>query len=156
MYFLLIIASFRSLIIFAFHAANAIFTYLKMLNPISVNSSQSKREFLKFPAVLYQNEKNYIRPLDKDIEEIFDPQKNKNFKKRNINMTFFMFHYVYHNFLIRCHFDEIFSESCSAGLYEHFDTKFEFFPCRITKIEFSGTTRCGPSRTCGTSGRIEF
>ncbi len=47
---------------------------------ISVNSSQTKREFLKFPAVLYKNDKNYIRPLDKDIEEIFEPQKNKNFK----------------------------------------------------------------------------
>ena len=61
------------------------------------------------------------------------------FKKRNINMTFFMSHYVHQNFLIRYHFDEITSESYSAGLCEHFNTKFEFFPCRITKMEFFET-----------------
>ena len=47
-----------------------------------------------------------------------------------------MFHYVHHNFLIRYHSDDIFSESCSDGLCEHFDTKVEFFPCKIAKIEF--------------------
>ena len=69
---------------------------------------------------------------------------------------FHMFYYFYHNFLIRCHFDEIFSESCSAGLCEHFDIKLEFFPCRITKIEFSGAIGFGPSGAGGTSGRIRF
>ena len=83
--------------------------------------------------------------------------KNKKLKEaKNRYDIFHMFHYVYRNFLIRCHFDEIFSESCLAGLCEHFDTKFEFFPCRITKIEFFETTVCGPSGTCGTSGRIGF
>ena len=83
--------------------------------------------------------------------------KNKKFRKaKNRYDIFHMFHYVHQNFLIRCHFDEIFSESCSAGLCEHFDTKLEFFPCRITKMEFFETTRCGPPGTCGTSGRIEF
>ena len=48
-----------------------------------------------------------------------------------------MFHYVHHNFLIRCHFDEIFSESCSAGLCDHFDTKLEFLPFKYRKSDFS-------------------
>lgn len=38
------------------------------------------REFLELPVRLYKNEKNWIRPLDKDIEEVFDEQKNKTFK----------------------------------------------------------------------------
>jgi GNAT superfamily N-acetyltransferase len=36
--------------------------------------------FLQLPVRLYKNEKNWIRPLDKDIEEVFDEQKNKTFK----------------------------------------------------------------------------
>ncbi|MFP7657071.1 hypothetical protein [Chryseobacterium proteolyticum] len=43
-------------------------------------TKNKKKEFLQFPAVLYQHDKNYIRPLDKDIEEVFDPSKNKFFK----------------------------------------------------------------------------
>ena len=83
--------------------------------------------------------------------------KNKKLKEtKNRYAIFNVFCYLHHNFLIRYHFDEIFSESCSASLSENFDTKFEFFPCRITKIEFFETTGCGPSRTCGTSGRIGF
>lgn len=40
-----------------------------------------KKEFLDFPARLYQKDKGYIRPLNKDIEEVFDTQKNKFFKE---------------------------------------------------------------------------
>lgn len=45
-----------------------------------VQNKNHKREFLEFPAQLYQHDKNYIRPLDKHIEEVFDPEKNKFFK----------------------------------------------------------------------------
>ena len=45
-----------------------------------VHHENQKKEFLEFPVRLYQHDKNYIRPLDKDIEAIFDPQKNKFFK----------------------------------------------------------------------------
>ena len=41
---------------------------------------KQKKEFLEFPARLYKNDKAYIRPLDKDIEFVFDPQKNKFFE----------------------------------------------------------------------------
>lgn len=44
-----------------------------------INESQ-KKEFLEFPARLYRDDENYIRPLDKDIEDVFNPQKNKFFK----------------------------------------------------------------------------
>ena len=45
-----------------------------------VQNKDQKREFLEFPAQLYQHDKNYIRPLNKNIEEIFNPEKNKFFK----------------------------------------------------------------------------
>ncbi|ROI02014.1 hypothetical protein EGI16_14070 [Chryseobacterium sp. G0240] len=46
-----------------------------------VQSKDQKREFLEFPAKLYQHDKNYIRPLNRDIEDIFDPKKNKFFRE---------------------------------------------------------------------------
>jgi hypothetical protein len=46
-----------------------------------VKTEADKRSFLEFPVSLYKNDPNYIRPLDKDIEEVFDPAKNKFFKK---------------------------------------------------------------------------
>ena len=36
--------------------------------------------FLKFPVQLYKNKPNWIRPLDKDIESVFDPKENKSFR----------------------------------------------------------------------------
>jgi GNAT superfamily N-acetyltransferase len=45
-----------------------------------VNDKKGIREFLAFPSRLYKNDKNWIRPLDQDIEAIFDASKNKNFR----------------------------------------------------------------------------
>ncbi|MFA0962364.1 hypothetical protein AB9P05_11205 [Roseivirga sp. BDSF3-8] len=39
------------------------------------------KEFLMLPVRLYKDEKNWIRPLDNDIEAVFDPAKNKNFRR---------------------------------------------------------------------------
>ncbi|MCU0431477.1 MAG: hypothetical protein MUF42_16055 [Cytophagaceae bacterium] len=47
---------------------------------IEVVTESDRREFLQFPVRLYKNEKNWIRPLDKDIEEVFDKEKNKFFR----------------------------------------------------------------------------
>lgn len=54
-----------------------------------VQSKAREREFLEFPGRLYQNDPNYIRPLDKDIKEIFNPEKNRFFK--NGECTRFLF-----------------------------------------------------------------
>ncbi len=51
-----------------------------MLKAIKVEKKETKKEFLEFPARLYKNDKNYIRPLDKDIEDVFNKEKNKLFK----------------------------------------------------------------------------
>lgn len=46
-----------------------------------VTNKSSIRKFLKFPSNLYKTDKNWIRPLDEDIEKTFDPKKNKLLKK---------------------------------------------------------------------------
>lgn len=45
-----------------------------------VKSTKEARQFINLPISLYKEEKNWIRPLDKDIINVFDPKTNKNFK----------------------------------------------------------------------------
>lgn len=39
-----------------------------------------QRVFLQFPVRLYASDSNWIRPLDNDVESVFDPKKNGHFK----------------------------------------------------------------------------
>lgn len=48
---------------------------------IEVTDRKTVKAFLDFPARLYANDPNWIRPLDKDIEKIFDPELNKKFRQ---------------------------------------------------------------------------
>ena len=41
-----------------------------------VTDKKSNNEFLSLPRQLYKNDPNFISPLDKDIEVIFDPSRN--------------------------------------------------------------------------------
>lgn len=45
-----------------------------------VKTLQDIQEFLMLPVRLYRNTPQWIRPLDKDIENVFDPEKNKTFR----------------------------------------------------------------------------
>lgn len=45
-----------------------------------VNDVDSSKEFLKVPVILYKGDPNFIQPLDKDINDVFDTEKNKTFK----------------------------------------------------------------------------
>lgn len=47
---------------------------------LEVNTPRLKAEFLQVNAALNAGDPNYIRPLDKDVEEVFDPNKNKAFR----------------------------------------------------------------------------
>ncbi len=47
---------------------------------VKVNSKNDSKRFIRFPVQLYQGEKNWIRPIDKEVEAIFDPQQNKSFE----------------------------------------------------------------------------
>lgn len=51
-----------------------------MMKIVEVNTKTLIREFVKLPVKLYKNESHWIRPLDKDIEAVFDPGKNKTFR----------------------------------------------------------------------------
>ena len=46
-----------------------------------VTSRKHVRDFLMLPVTLYKNEPHWIRPLDKDIEWVFDPSRNNAFKQ---------------------------------------------------------------------------
>jgi hypothetical protein len=40
-----------------------------------VTDTAGAKEFLQVPVVLYRNDPDFIRPLDKDINDVFDPKK---------------------------------------------------------------------------------
>jgi GNAT superfamily N-acetyltransferase len=46
-------------------------------NIIEVKSKETRTEFLDFPSRIYKNEVKWSRPIDLDVEAIFDPLKNK-------------------------------------------------------------------------------
>ncbi|MBA2563019.1 MAG: hypothetical protein H0V14_08930 [Chitinophagaceae bacterium] len=45
-----------------------------------VTNKAAANEFIQVPLVIYKNDPNFIRPLDKDINDVFDPEKNKAFR----------------------------------------------------------------------------
>ena len=47
---------------------------------IEVNSETYIREFLLLPVRLYKNDIHWIRPMDQDIEDVFNEKKNKFFR----------------------------------------------------------------------------
>lgn len=47
---------------------------------ILVTDKATAKQFLQVAVELYKNDKNWIRPLDKDINEVFDEDKNKAFR----------------------------------------------------------------------------
>jgi len=46
-----------------------------------IKTEADKRLFLHVAVDLYKDDPKWIRPLDKDIEDVFDPEKNKFFRK---------------------------------------------------------------------------
>ncbi|MCK4677485.1 MAG: hypothetical protein KAT48_05080 [Bacteroidales bacterium] len=52
----------------------------KQFEIVEVNGKKDRKEFLMLPVRLYEKEKNWIRPLDKDIEKVFDKKLNKFFR----------------------------------------------------------------------------
>jgi hypothetical protein len=45
-----------------------------------VRSKDDIRSFLELPVRLYKGQTHWIRPLDQDVEAVFDPKKNKTFR----------------------------------------------------------------------------
>ncbi|MBU1368395.1 MAG: hypothetical protein KJ754_12705 [Bacteroidetes bacterium] len=51
------------------------FTLKEVLSP------EDKRKWLAFPAQLYKNDPFYVRPIDQDVEKLFDKKQNKLLRK---------------------------------------------------------------------------
>jgi hypothetical protein len=47
---------------------------------IPVSDKKLAKDFLQVPLIIYKNDPHFIRPLDKDINDVFDPKKNKAFR----------------------------------------------------------------------------
>jgi hypothetical protein len=52
---------------------------------VEVNTPKREKDFIKVNVLLNSNNENYIRPLDKDVLEVFDPEKNKAFRHGECN-----------------------------------------------------------------------
>ena len=50
------------------------------MKAVHVVSQEDRSLFLNFPRQIFRNDPKYIRPLDKDIEDVFDRKKNKFFR----------------------------------------------------------------------------
>lgn len=55
-------------------------TYYCAMQLVQVTDKQTARDFLMVNVLMNSSNPNYIRPLDKDVEDVFDPQKNKTFR----------------------------------------------------------------------------
>ncbi len=48
---------------------------------VEVKTKKDSRAFIKLPVFLYRESENWIRPIDKEIEAVFDPSQNKSFEQ---------------------------------------------------------------------------
>ena len=51
-----------------------------MMQLLEVNTPETEALFIKVAVLMYKNDPNWIRPLDKDIQEVFNPKKNKAYR----------------------------------------------------------------------------
>lgn len=51
---------------------------------VSVTTPQQAQQFLQVGVDLYKGDKNWVRPLDKDINDVFDEKKNKAFRSGTV------------------------------------------------------------------------
>jgi hypothetical protein len=52
---------------------------------IEVTSQSLAEEFIRVNVMINKGNPNYIRPLDKDVHDVFDPRKNKTFRFGNVS-----------------------------------------------------------------------
>ena len=63
-----------------------------------VKTNKDIKQWLDFPARLYKNDPHYVKPLDDEIEAIFDKSKNNLTQKRQycpfaINTTLYILNF---------------------------------------------------------------
>lgn len=47
---------------------------------VEVKTRSEENDWIQFPVKLYANDPNYIRPIDQEVRDVFDPEKNRLFK----------------------------------------------------------------------------
>jgi hypothetical protein len=47
----------------------------------SVSSAEDEAAFFKLPLAIYKNDPNWIQPLDKDVQDVFNQKKNKAYRQ---------------------------------------------------------------------------
>jgi len=52
---------------------------------IEVNDNRSLKAFHNVPRIIYSDDKNYVTPLRRSIEEVFNPEKNTQFRNGDAN-----------------------------------------------------------------------
>lgn len=60
------------------------------MKAVNVVSKEHEQVFLDFPTQIFSNDPKYIRPLDKDIMEVFDRKRNKFFRSGDCERFLFM------------------------------------------------------------------
>lgn len=58
---------------------------LAAMKLIEVNTPELTKCFLEIPLMIYRHDTEWIRPLDKDIEQVFEPKLNKTFRHGELN-----------------------------------------------------------------------
>jgi len=58
---------------------------LAAMKLIEANTPELAKRFLELPLMIYREDPEWIRPLDKDIEQVFDPKLNKTFRHGEMN-----------------------------------------------------------------------
>lgn len=48
---------------------------------VEVNTTELEDRFVRMPLRLYKDDSNYIRPIDADVLDVFNPEKNKNYEE---------------------------------------------------------------------------
>lgn len=56
------------------------FLIVEIMQLFPVSDTVSAKDFLKVPLTIYKDDPNFIQPLDKDINDVFDIDKNKAFR----------------------------------------------------------------------------
>jgi hypothetical protein len=51
---------------------------------LPVHTSADSNDFFKLPLSIYKSDPNWIQPLDKDVQDVFDEKKNKSFRHGKI------------------------------------------------------------------------
>ena len=63
---------------FMLFCSNAIAKRKIIMQIIEVNNAATRKSFLDLARKIYQNDPNWICPLNNDIESVFDPRRNSN------------------------------------------------------------------------------